>query len=96
MGYVASGAEGFDRDMSYIDDRVVADTDGFDAASTASGKGVAWPVTAGRYRLVAARACPWAHRAVIVRRLLGLDGAASPESPAPLSLGLTGPPHDWK
>ncbi|GMA20194.1 hypothetical protein GCM10025862_22150 [Arsenicicoccus piscis] len=40
----------------------------------------------GRYRLVAARACPWAHRTVIVRRLLGLEGA--------ISLGLAAPTHD--
>ncbi|MDO5501394.1 MAG: glutathione S-transferase C-terminal domain-containing protein [Propionibacteriaceae bacterium] len=45
-----------------------------------------WPVEAGRYRLVAARACPWAHRSVITRRLLGLEGA--------ISLGLCGPTHD--
>ena len=45
-----------------------------------------WPVEAGRYRLVAARACPWANRAVIVRRLLGLEDA--------ISLGIAGPLHD--
>ena len=36
-----------------------------------------WPVEAGRYRLVVSRACPWASRAVIVRRLLGLEQALS-------------------
>lgn len=40
------------------------------------------------YRLIAARACPWAHRAVITRRLMGLENV--------ISLGLTGPTHDWK
>lgn len=40
-------------------------------------------VEAGRYRLLWARICPWAHRAVIVRELLGLQdvislGTASP------------------
>src|SRR5690606_9627446 len=41
---------------------------------------------AGRYRLVAARACPWANRTAIVRRLLGLEDA--------ISLGMPGPTHD--
>jgi putative glutathione S-transferase len=36
-----------------------------------------WPVEPGRYRLVWSRACPWAHRAVIVRGLLGLTEAIS-------------------
>ena len=34
-----------------------------------------WPVEPGRYRLIVSLACPWAHRSVIVRRLLGLDDA---------------------
>ncbi len=64
----------FDRDTDYIEDRIT--TDG------RSG----WPVEANRYRLVVARACPWANRAIIVRRLLGLEDA--------LSMGITGPTHD--
>lgn len=36
-----------------------------------------WPVEPGRYRLVWSRACPWAHRSVIVRGLLGLTDAIS-------------------
>ncbi|WP_189059693.1 glutathione S-transferase family protein [Longimycelium tulufanense] len=36
-----------------------------------------WPVEPGRYRLVVSLACPWAHRSVIVRRLLGLEDALS-------------------
>jgi putative glutathione S-transferase len=66
----------FERDTEYIDDRITRDGTG-DAA---------WPVERGRYRLVAARACPWANRAIIVRRLLGLEEA--------LSMGLCGPTHD--
>lgn len=45
-----------------------------------------WPVEAGRYRLVGARACPWANRVIITRRLLGLEDA--------ISLGIAGPLHD--
>ncbi|KMS91059.1 glutathione S-transferase [Streptomyces regensis] len=36
-----------------------------------------WPVEPGRYRLVVSRACPWASRALVVRRLLGLEGVLS-------------------
>jgi len=36
-----------------------------------------WPLEAGRYRLVWCRACPWSHRAMIARGLLGLDEAIS-------------------
>lgn len=71
--YVTSGEE-FTRDTAYIEDRIT--TDGRDG----------WPVEPGRYRLVAARACPWAHRSIIVRRLLGLEGV--------ISQGITGPTHD--
>jgi putative glutathione S-transferase len=71
--YVTSGEE-FVRDQSYITTRITADgRDGF-------------PVEAGRYRLVVSRACPWANRAIIVRRLLGLEDA--------ISLGVCGPTHD--
>jgi putative glutathione S-transferase len=45
-----------------------------------------WPVEPGRYRLIWSRACPWAHRAVIVRGLLGLDDA--------ISLGTVDPVRD--
>lgn len=64
----------FKRDTNYISDRITAD--GRDG----------WPVEPGRYRLVIARACPWANRASIVRRLLGLEEV--------LSMGLCGPTHD--
>lgn len=77
---------GYVRDTRYITDRIVA---GLPAGSPPQGPGVGsmrWPVEPGRYRLVAARACPWAHRAVIVRRLLGLEGV--------ISLALAGPTHD--
>src|ERR1700760_4653141 len=47
------------RDTRYLNARIPAD--GRDG----------WPVDPGRYRLAVARACPWANRAVIVRRLLG-------------------------
>ncbi len=64
----------YERDTEYIEDRITADG--------SSG----WPVEAGRYRLAAARACPWANRAIISRRLLGLEDA--------ISMGIAGPTHD--
>ncbi|WP_411139754.1 glutathione S-transferase family protein [Streptomyces sp. x-80] len=59
------GSKPFKRSRSHFADRITAD--GRDG----------WPVEAGRYRLVASRACPWASRAVISRRLLGLEDALS-------------------
>jgi len=64
----------FVRDTRYLDARITADRrDG-------------WPVEPGRYRLAVARACPWANRASIVRRLLGLEDV--------LSMAMAGPTHD--
>ncbi|MFD9321850.1 glutathione S-transferase family protein [Streptomyces sp. NPDC060053] len=62
-GNSAYGHKAFQRSKSHFTDRITAD--GLDG----------WPVTAGRYRLVVSRACPWASRAVISRRLLGLEDA---------------------
>src|SRR5664279_4016497 len=77
--YVTDGKT-FDRDMNYIPDRIVRPGTEVDADTPR------WPVEPGRYRLVVARACPWANRAIIVRRLLGLEDV--------LSMGLCGPTHD--
>jgi putative glutathione S-transferase len=64
----------FTRDSRYVTTRITADgRDGY-------------PVEPGRYRLVVSRACPWASRAVVVRRLLGLEHV--------LSMGICGPTHD--
>lgn len=71
--YVNPGGE-FTRDQNYLTDRITAD----------GGDG--YPVEPGRYRLVVSRACPWANRAIIVRRLLGLEPV--------LSMGVAGPTHD--
>ncbi|MFC4903237.1 glutathione S-transferase family protein [Kocuria oceani] len=79
--YVHPGEE-FTRDTTYIEDRIVRDPE----RARLSEGARAWPVEAGRYRLVAARACPWANRTLIVRRLLGLEDA--------LPVGLPGPVHD--
>ncbi len=57
-------------------------TDRVSAASTSRpGEGPddegRWPVEPGRYRLVVSLACPWAHRSVIDREILGLQDAIS-------------------
>jgi putative glutathione S-transferase len=73
MAYVNPSGE-FDRDQRYISTRITADgRDGY-------------PVEPDRYRLVVSRACPWANRSIIVRRLLGLEDV--------LSMGVAGPTHD--
>ena len=87
-------AEGLERDMTYIPDRILAGErsadpldEQFPSGSKDSPRDVqVWPVEAGRYRLVAAPACPWANRSIIVRELLGLQDV--------ISLGKPGPTHD--
>ncbi|MFJ7154283.1 glutathione S-transferase family protein [Streptomyces sp. NPDC101118] len=73
MSYVHDGAA-YERDSRYLTTRITAD-----------GR-EGHPVEPGRYRLVVSRACPWASRAVIVRRLLGLERA--------LPMAVAGPVHD--
>ncbi len=58
-----SAAGAFVRQPNRFTDRITADG--------SSG----YPAEAGRYALYACLACPWAHRSIIVRRLLGLTDA---------------------
>nr|WP_307868282.1 glutathione S-transferase C-terminal domain-containing protein [Umezawaea beigongshangensis] len=71
----------FERTPMAFTDRITADG--------ASG----WPVEAGRYRLVISRACPWAHRVVLVRRLTGLDEAISLAVTDPVQEQVAGDAH---
>lgn len=64
-GNSSYGHKPFKRSRSHFADRITADGQG------------GWPVEAGRYRLVVSRACPWASRALVSRRLLGLESALS-------------------
>ncbi|HHT12830.1 MAG TPA: glutathione S-transferase family protein [Propionibacterium sp.] len=74
--YSAKGKE-FSRDTRYIETRIVKEPrEGTDD----------YPVEPNRYRLIAAYACPWANRAIIVRDLLGLQDV--------ISMGNPGPTHD--
>jgi putative glutathione S-transferase len=80
--YVTPGSD-FTRDTNYVDDRITASAT--ESGHDAEGR-LLWPVEPDRYRLIVARGCPWANRAVISRRLLGLEGV--------ISLGIAGPVHD--
>ena len=63
-GLGQTGEDGeFDRIETTFRDRVRDDPD------------AEFPAAAGRYHLYAARACPWAHGAVLTRKLLGLEDA---------------------
>jgi putative glutathione S-transferase len=65
----------YHRDQECITSRITADgADGY-------------PVEPGRYRLAVARACPWANRVIIVRRLQRVYFARFPGYPR----GITGP-----
>ncbi|MET0740566.1 MAG: glutathione S-transferase C-terminal domain-containing protein [Candidatus Nanopelagicales bacterium] len=73
-GSFISAGGAFDRDQNYLTTRITRDgRDGY-------------LVEPGRFRLIVSRACPWANRSIIVRRLLGLEGV--------LSMGIAGPTHD--
>jgi glutathionyl-hydroquinone reductase len=65
FGKETSKSGAFVRQPNRFTDRITADG--------SSG----WKAEPGRYRLVVSLACPWAHRALIVRRLLGLEDAIS-------------------
>ncbi|MDQ4051900.1 MAG: glutathione S-transferase C-terminal domain-containing protein [Actinomycetota bacterium] len=82
--YVERGKE-FVRDMNYVPDRITKDGRRPEHGPV---EGELWPVEPGRYRLIAARACPWANRSIIVRSLLGLEDV--------ISLGQPAPTHDQR
>jgi putative glutathione S-transferase len=69
-----TGTDTFERQPVALDERITSDGSSH------------CPVQPDRYRLVIARACPWANRAAIVRRLLGLEPV--------ISMGIAGPLHD--
>ncbi len=77
----------YNRDTRYINDRILAEPDPARGPGSDTPVGEQeWPVEPGRYRLVVSRACPWANRTIIVRRLLGLEEV--------ISMGIAGPVHD--
>ena len=93
--YVEQGRE-YQRDMTYLPDRILAGERSADPLDELFPSGSAdsprevpiWPAQPGRYRLIAAKACPWANRTIIVRELLGLQDV--------ISLGMPGPTHDQR
>ena len=83
--YVTAGQD-FERDTDYIPDRITREPGRSLDPRHGELEVPTWPAEPGRYRLAAARACPWANRSIIVRSLLGLDDV--------ISMGLAGPTHD--
>ncbi|AXH95604.1 glutathione S-transferase family protein [Ornithinimicrobium avium] len=73
-GSYVSGGGDYERKTRYIPTRITKD----------GGDGYA--VEPGRYRLAVSRACPWAHRTILTRKLLGLEDV--------LSMAVAGPVHD--
>jgi len=51
------------------------------------------PVEAGRYRILWSPVCPWAHRSIIVRRLLGLEDVISVGTADPIRPNISR--TDW-
>ena len=76
QGSYVSSEGGYERKARYIETRITRDGAG-------PGDLVVEP---GRYRLAVSRACPWAHRAILTRKLLGLEDV--------LSMAVAGPVHD--
>ena len=68
----------------------------FQGRITADGSS-GYPAQAGRYHLYVSLACPWAHRSVIVRALLGLEDVVSHvgggPGPGRAGLGVPGRPR---
>ena len=80
----SSGTAQFRRETS-TKGEFVRQANRFTDRITADGSS-GWKAEPGRYRLIWSRACPWAHRAAIVRRLLGLEDV--------ISLGTVDPIRD--
>jgi putative glutathione S-transferase len=76
----------FERDTDYLPDRITQEEGRSQDSFEKPLEVPTWPAVPGRYRLVAAFACPWATRAIIVRQLLGLEDV--------ISMGICGPTHD--
>ena len=75
-GSYVSGEGGYERKARYIETRITRD---------GAGDGD-FQVEPGRFRLAVSRACPWAHRTILTRQLLGLENV--------LSMAVAGPVHD--
>jgi putative glutathione S-transferase len=82
----ATQSRAFERDTDYIPDRITLEEGRSQDSFEKPLDTPTWPASPGRYRLLAAKACPWATRAIIVRQVLGLEDV--------ISLGLAAPTHD--
>ena len=76
MGMMING-EWIDDDAAYrADGTFLRAASAFDGRISADGKSD-FVAESGRYHLLASAACPWAHRALIVRRLKKLEHVIS-------------------
>jgi putative glutathione S-transferase len=76
----------YERDTDYLLDRITLEQGRSQDSFEKPLEVPTWSAEPGRYRLVAAWACPWANRAIIARQLLGLEDV--------ISMGVCGPTHD--
>jgi len=84
MGHLESGIWREGRDARTVNGEFVRRDSQFRARITADGSS-GFPAEAGRYHLYASLACPWAHRALLYRKLKGLEGAISVSIVGPVS-----------
>lgn len=82
MGMLVEGEWRTENSFANEEGRFVRSETSFRDRVTADGSS-GFPAEAGRYHLYVSWACPWAHRAVIMRKLKGLDDAISLSSVAP-------------
>ncbi len=80
------GMSSFERDTDYLPDRITLKPGRSQDPYEGAPEAPTWHAAPGAFRLVAAWACPWANRAIIVRQLLGLEDV--------ISMGVCGPTHD--
>lgn len=76
MGHLENGIWREGRDARTVNGEFIRRDAQFRARVTADGSS-GFPAEAGRYHLYVSTSCPWAHRTLIFRKLIGLEAAIS-------------------